>query len=81
MKLKDIPFIELTKKYMEEGKKNKNINPDVLRAEILAYQGKYQESASTFIKAGQTDEAIELFCDLKRFDEAGRFIRMGSSGI
>lgn len=27
VKLKDIPFIELTKKYMEEGKKNKNINP------------------------------------------------------
>ena len=55
MKLKDIPFIELTKKYTDMGKNTKNINPDVLRAEVYAYQNKYQEASSAFIKAGKTD--------------------------
>lgn len=40
----------------------------MLKAEVLAYQGKYQEAASTFVKGGKTDEAIKLFCELKRFD-------------
>lgn len=42
MKLKDIPFIDLCKKYSEIFKNEKKVNPDVLRADILAYQGKYQ---------------------------------------
>ena len=80
VKLKDIPFIELTKKYVEMGKNAKNLNPDVLKAEIYAYQNKYQEASSAFIKAGKTDEAIKLYCDLKRFDEAVRVLRMGGGG-
>ena len=32
VKLKDIPFIELTKKYSETGKGSKSLNPDLLRA-------------------------------------------------
>lgn len=42
VKLKDLPFIDLAKKYIEEFKSKKTINNDLLRAEILAYQGKYQ---------------------------------------
>jgi intraflagellar transport protein 122 len=44
------------------------VNSDLLKAELLAYQGKYQESASAFVKAGKTNEAIQLFVDLKKFD-------------
>lgn len=33
----------------------KNVNSDILKAEMLAYQNKYQEAASAFIKAGRTD--------------------------
>jgi intraflagellar transport protein 122 len=60
---------------------NKKVNQEILRAEILAYQGKYQESASAFIKASKTEEAINLFCDLKRFDDAVRYLKMGGNTL
>lgn len=36
-------------------KDNKTINVDMLKADLLAYQGKYQEAASAFVKAGKTN--------------------------
>lgn len=42
VKLKDMPFINLCKKYSEILKNEKKINSDMLKADILAYQGKYQ---------------------------------------
>lgn len=53
MRLKDLPFADLTKKYSEELKKNGKINADVLKADVLAYQGKYQEAASLYVKGGK----------------------------
>lgn len=50
----------------------------MLKAEVLSYQGKYQEAASLYVKAGKLSEAIELFCELKKFDEALRYVRMGN---
>lgn len=60
--MKDIPFIDLCKKYGDILKNEKKVNQDALKAEILAYQGKYQEAAGTFMKGNKTDEAIKLFC-------------------
>ncbi len=74
-----MPFIELTKKYAEEIKLKKPINSDLLKADLLAYQGKYQEAASAFVKAGKTNEAVQLFIELKKFDEAQRFIKIGGA--
>lgn len=52
-----------------------------MKAEVFAYQGKYQEAASIFIKAGKTEEAIKLFTELKRFDDAQRYLRMGTATV
>jgi hypothetical protein len=30
------------------------------------------------MKANKSDEVIKLYCDLKRFDEAQRFLKMGA---
>lgn len=81
MKLKDIPFIDLCKKYNEEFKNNKKVDNNILKAELQAYQGKYQEAASNYIKNNHTDEAIKMFCELKRFDEAQRFLKMGNNTL
>ena len=79
VRLKDLSFGELTRKYAEEQKRTGKINLDVLKAEVLAYQGKYQEAASLYVKAGRMTEAIEFFCELKKFDEALRYVRMGNA--
>lgn len=42
-------------------------------ADALAYSGKYQEAASVFVKNGQPELAIELFADLRQWDEAKTF--------
>jgi intraflagellar transport protein 122 len=42
-------------------------------AEILAYQGLFQEAAKTFVKARRTDKAIEMFTDLRQWEEAKKF--------
>lgn len=33
------------------------------------------------MKANKPDEAIKLFCELKRFDEAQRFLKMGGQTL
>lgn len=43
---------------------------------MLAYQGKYQDAADLYIKAGAPYQAAELYVDLKRFDDAKRVIEV-----
>ena len=38
--------------------------------DILAFQGKYHEAAKVLIKAGLDSRAMEMFCDLKMWEEA-----------
>ncbi|KPI86769.1 putative WD40 repeat protein [Leptomonas seymouri] len=42
----------------------------LLYGNILAFQGKYQDAARQFIKCGSELKAMEMFCDLKMWDEA-----------
>lgn len=43
---------------------------NVLQGDILAFQEKYNDAARHFVKCGQEIRAIEMFCDLKMWDEA-----------
>ena len=45
----------------------------IFRAELQAYQGKYQDAARAFAKAGEPQKAIDLFADLRQWDEAKAF--------
>ncbi|KAL7706720.1 hypothetical protein N2W54_003910 [Lotmaria passim] len=42
----------------------------LLYGDILAFQGKYQDAARQFIKYGSELKAMEMYCDLKMWDEA-----------
>jgi len=71
IRVRDIKFIELVNR-AEKGLKRGE--PEALfRAESFAYQGKFQEAAKVFAKAGRVDKAMEMFSDLRQFDEAKRW--------
>ena len=53
----------------------RNLNDQWLIGEILAYQGKYKESASQFIKNNLSEKAINLYTTLKQFKEANDLIK------
>jgi intraflagellar transport protein 122 len=45
------------------------------QAELLAYEGHHQEAAKVYARAGRIDEAIRLFTDLRRWEDAKMFSR------
>lgn len=52
-------------------------NPQILdpswQAELLAYEGRHQEAAKTFSRAGKINEAIQLLVNLRRWEDAKLF--------
>jgi superfamily II DNA or RNA helicase len=42
-------------------------------AEIMAYQGRYQDAARLYTQSGAADKAMEMFSDLRQFDEAKKW--------
>ncbi len=39
----------------------------------MAYQGRYQEAARLYTQGGQMQRAMEMFADLRQYDEAKRW--------
>ena len=66
MRIRDLKFIDLTD-LSDNMHKMKNLNENWLIGEILAYQGKYKEAESHFIKNSLTDKAISMYTTLKKF--------------
>ena len=46
---------------------------DVHLAQVYAYQGRYQDAAKLFSKAGGVQKAIDMFSDLRKWEEAKAF--------
>jgi hypothetical protein len=53
----------------------RTLNEQWLIGEILAYQGKYKEATSHFVKNNLVDKAINLYTTLKQFKEANDLIK------
>jgi hypothetical protein len=53
----------------------RTLNEQWLIGEILAYQGKYKEAASHFVKNNLVEKAINLYTTLKQFKEANDLIK------
>jgi len=65
-----MPFIELLNKYEKEKKLNGTYNQEYLQADVLAYQGKFNEAGALLEKAGRAEKAIEMFSELRKWKEA-----------
>jgi intraflagellar transport protein 122 len=68
IKLGDIRYINLVFK-IENDLKDK-VNKDIILAEILSYQGKYNEAAQCYIKGNMPERAAEMYSTLKKWAEA-----------
>jgi len=68
IRVRDMRFIELLNR-IEQGRKT-GVDDSLYRAEILAYQGRYQEAAKMYARANHVELAMEMFSDLRQFEEA-----------
>lgn len=72
IRIRDVRYVELVNR-TEIGRRQ-GLDEHLLLAEILAYQGKYQEAARLYTLAGCVEKAMEMFTDLKMFAEATRWM-------
>ncbi|CAD8208598.1 unnamed protein product [Paramecium pentaurelia] len=72
---KDYQFIDLLLKYEKKNMDAQTLNE--LNAEALAYQGRFMDAGNLLIKVGQADRAVQLFKELRRWDDAINFAKKG----
>ena len=68
IQVRDVKYIDLINR-IEAGRRMKE-DERLYMAEIMAFQGRYQDAARLFARAGYTAKAMEMFGDLRQFDEA-----------
>eukprot|EP01064_Diplonema_japonicum_P000248 TRINITY_DN10184_c2_g1_i1.p1 TRINITY_DN10184_c2_g1~~TRINITY_DN10184_c2_g1_i1.p1 ORF type:complete len:1221 (+),score=188.38 TRINITY_DN10184_c2_g1_i1:64-3726(+) len=69
IRIRDVRYIEFLDQIALD-RKCLGTDDRVFLAEILAYQGKYEEAAALFVKIGQEKKAIEMYADLKMWTKA-----------
>merc|ERR1719230_2320065 len=65
-------YIELVGR-IEAERKAPGHDDNVLIATVLAHQGKFQEAAKLYCKANRVERAIDMFSDLRKWEEARQF--------
>eukprot|EP00873_Tetraselmis_striata_P015075 jgi/Tetstr1/435339/TSEL_024257.t1 len=68
IRVRDMRYIELLNS-IEAGQKAGQ-SQDIFRAQVAAYQGRYQDAAKLYAKGGMIKKAMEMFGDLRQFDAA-----------
>ena len=79
MHIRELKYIDLCETAEEMFNIN-NLNETWLQSEILAYQGKFKEAATNYIKNGMIDKAVDIYTSLKKFTEAKELIRKHGKG-
>ncbi|CAK4696321.1 hypothetical protein AeMF1_011920 [Aphanomyces euteiches] len=83
IRVRDIRYIELVNN-MEAMRKNQTTEMDkkqkaLLQADILAYQGKFHMAAKLLTDCDEAAKAIQLFTDLRMWDEAKKYAAASKS--
>lgn len=79
MHIRELKYIDLCET-AEDMHGIKNLNETWLQSEILAFQGKFKEAATNYIRNNMTDKAVEIYTSLKKFTEAKELIRKHGKG-
>lgn len=80
IRIRDVRYVELVNR--TELSRKAGVDERLLLAEVMAYQGKYQEAARLYHAAGHVQRAVDMFSDLRQFDEAKKWAeKAGSQGV
>lgn len=74
MRNKDIRFLELINK-IEIDKRSPGYNDFIMMAEVSAFQGRFKEAASLFEKGNSVIRIVEMYRELKQWDNAENYIK------
>jgi intraflagellar transport protein 122 len=69
IRVREVKFVELLNR-VELDRRISGGDDSFLLGDILAFQEKLHDAARCFIKAGLDARAIEMFCDMKMWDDA-----------
>ena len=78
LRLRDTRYIDLVAR-IEVERRQAGHDDTVLIGTVLAYQGKFQEAAKLFCKANRVERAIDMFSDLRKWEEARQFAHTASA--
>ena len=70
--------IEMDMKRGETKEDGAGSKMDIHLAEVMAYQGRYQDAAKIFSKCGEAQKAIDMFSDLRKWEDAKSFASSSS---
>lgn len=76
-RLRDTRYIDLVAR-IEQERRQAGHDDQVLVATVLAHQGKFQEAAKLYCKANRIERAIEMFSDLRKWEEARQYAHTAS---
>lgn len=71
IRVRDVRSVELVNR--TELRRKQGVPEPLLLAEVLANQGKFQDAAKLFTSAGRIERAMEMFSDLRQYDQATKW--------
>ena len=70
VRIRDIKSISLLNYINQELMNALPSGKGTVKAQVLAFQGQYQEAARLYAECGKVEKAMEMFSDLRQFEEA-----------
>ncbi|KAJ1630940.1 hypothetical protein T492DRAFT_870790, partial [Pavlovales sp. CCMP2436] len=79
VRTKDMGLLNLVRRIEAMRKVPGQDDPALLTADVLAHQGRHQEAARLYAKSGRPERAVQLYTDLRQWDEARQYA--GTAGL
>ncbi|CEM25386.1 unnamed protein product [Vitrella brassicaformis CCMP3155] len=73
IRIRDVRYLDLLTRLQASYGKKKQLTQEeenMILAQVHAIQGQYREAAERFLKSGQPKLAVDMFTDLRKWDEA-----------
>mmetsp|Transcript_40077 Transcript_40077/g.89958 ORF Transcript_40077/g.89958 Transcript_40077/m.89958 type:complete len:1284 (-) Transcript_40077:23-3874(-) len=80
IRVRDMRYIDLLNRITQQYGNKSSLTPEeekLITAQVLAFQGKYSEAAQLYGKAKHYDLAVEMFTELRKWDDAKHWAALG----